>query len=59
MENILRWRGFKLDERPRKKSKEGKLVEARALAKMLATMNSLPMPLISIVSGSAFGGGLG
>ncbi len=42
-----------------KKSKEGKLVEARALAKMLATMNSLPMPLISIVSGSAFGGGLG
>ena len=42
-----------------KKSKEGKLVEARALAKMLATMNALPMPLISIVSGSAFGGGLG
>jgi len=42
-----------------KKSKEGKLVEARALAKMLATMNTLPMPLISIVSGSAFGGGLG
>ena len=26
-----------------KKSKEGKLVEARALAKMLATMNSLSM----------------
>ena len=42
-----------------KKSKEGKLVEARALAKMLATMNALPMPLISIVSGNAFGGGLG
>ena len=42
-----------------KKPKEGKLVEARALAKMLATMNTLPMPLISIVSGSAFGGGLG
>ena len=42
-----------------KKPKEGKLVEAKALAKMLATMNTLPMPLISIVSGSAFGGGLG
>ena len=42
-----------------KKSKEGKLVEARALAKMLATMNALPMPLISIVYGHAFGGGLG
>tara|TARA_B100001093_G_scaffold147305_1_gene140046 strand:- start:121 stop:933 length:813 start_codon:yes stop_codon:yes gene_type:complete len=42
-----------------KKSKESKLVEARALAKMLATMNALPMPLVSIVSGSAFGGGLG
>ena len=42
-----------------KKSKEGKLVEARALAKMLAKMNALPMPLISIVSGNAFGGGLG
>ena len=42
-----------------KKSKEGKLVEARSLAKMLTTMNALPMPLVSIVSGSAFGGGLG
>ena len=42
-----------------KKSKEGKLVEARSLAKMLTTMNALPMPLISIVSGNAFGGGLG
>ena len=39
-----------------KKSKEGKLVEARALSKMLATMNSLPKQLIYIVSGSAFGG---
>ena len=42
-----------------KKTKEGKLLEARALAKMLATMNSLPIPLISIVSGNTFGGGLG
>ena len=42
-----------------KKTKEEKLVEARALAKMLATMNALPMPLVSIIYGSAFGGGLG
>ena len=42
-----------------KKTKEGKLFEARALAKMLGTMNSLPIPLISIVSGNTFGGGLG
>ena len=34
-----------------KKTKEGKLVEARALAKMLATMNALPMPLVSIIYG--------
>ena len=42
-----------------KKSKEGKLVEAKALATMLGSMNSLPVPLISIVEGNAFGGGLG
>ena len=42
-----------------KKPKEGKLLEARALATMLGSMNSLPVPLISIVEGNAFGGGLG
>ena len=35
------------------------MLEARALATMLGSMNSLPVPLISIVEGNAFGGGLG
>ena len=42
-----------------KKPKEGKLVEAKALATMLGSMNSLPVPLLTIVEGNAFGGGLG
>jgi methylglutaconyl-CoA hydratase len=41
------------------KTKGGKLIEAKALANMLGSMNSLPMPLISIVEGNSFGGGLG
>ena len=55
MEKFLRWWGLKLMKEQEKNEK----VNLTNYAKMLATMNSLPIPLISIVSGNTFGGGLG
>ena len=37
----------------------GKIAEARVLANMLATLNTLPKPLIGRVEGNAYGGGIG
>ncbi len=37
----------------------GKIAEARVLANMLATLNTLPKPLIGRVEGHAYGGGIG
>ncbi|MEL6563937.1 MAG: crotonase/enoyl-CoA hydratase family protein [Pseudomonadota bacterium] len=38
---------------------ETRMAEARRLADMLWTLNSLPKPLIGVVHGNAFGGGVG
>lgn len=38
---------------------EDNLADARALAKLMATLNTLPKPTIAKVNGAAFGGGLG
>ncbi|MFK5998621.1 MAG: crotonase/enoyl-CoA hydratase family protein [Rhodobacterales bacterium] len=39
--------------------RSGKIAEARVLATMLATLNTLPKPLIGRVEGNAYGGGVG
>ncbi len=41
------------------KDRAGKLAESKALAHMLAALDSLPKPLIGRVQGPAFGGGVG
>lgn len=41
------------------KDRAGKMEGSRALATMLATLNSLPKPLIARVHGNAIGGGVG
>lgn len=41
------------------KNRAGKMVEAGALAAMLAHWNALPKPLIGQVHGAAYGGGIG
>lgn len=41
------------------KDRNGKKAEARALAEMLSTLNSLPKLLIARVQGAAYGGGVG
>ena len=37
----------------------GRMAEARKLAQMLQSLNELPLPLIGVVHGGAFGGGVG
>ena len=40
-------------------SREGRMAEARRLARMLDALNTLPLPLIGRVHGAAYGGGVG
>jgi len=42
-----------------KQDRAGKIAEARVLADMLATLNTLPKPLIGRIEGNAYGGGIG
>ncbi len=39
--------------------REENLADARALAKLMATLNELPKPTLALVQGPAFGGGVG
>jgi methylglutaconyl-CoA hydratase len=50
----LNWMRAQVDQ-----DREGKIVEARVLATMLASLNTLPKPLIARVEGNAYGGGIG
>lgn len=40
-------------------TREGRMAEARRLARMLDALNTLPKPLIGRVNGAAYGGGVG
>jgi len=42
-----------------KQNRAGKITEARVLATMLATLNTIPKPLIGRIEGNAYGGGIG
>ena len=42
-----------------KAARDQRIVESRKLALMLKALNELPKPLIGIINGSAFGGGVG
>ncbi len=50
----LNWMRSQMD-----KSRDEKIVESSALAKMLRILDDMPQPLIGYVTGNAFGGGVG
>jgi methylglutaconyl-CoA hydratase len=50
----LNWMRAQADQ-----DRAGKIAEAKILAKMLASLNALPKPLIGRIEGNAYGGGIG